>query len=44
MEQWHHTTVLAVRRNGDVVIGSDGQVTLGNTVIKHSAANHLQKQ
>ncbi len=38
MEQWHHTTVLAVRRNGDVVIGSDGQVTLGNTVIKHSAA------
>ncbi len=38
MEQWHHTTVLAVRRNGAVAVGSDGQVTLGNTVMKHSAA------
>lgn len=38
MEQWHHTTVLAVRRNQKVAIGSDGQVTLGNTVMKHTAA------
>jgi len=38
MEQWHHTTVLAVRRGGSVAVGSDGQVTLGNTVVKHSAA------
>jgi ATP-dependent HslUV protease subunit HslV len=38
MEQWHHTTVLAVRRGGSVAVGSDGQVTLGTTVIKHSAA------
>jgi len=29
--------VLCVRRNGSVVIGADGQVTLGNTVIKHNA-------
>jgi ATP-dependent HslUV protease subunit HslV len=31
------TTVLAVRRNGKVVIASDGQVTMGNTVVKGSA-------
>jgi len=31
------TTVLAVRRNGHVVIGGDGQVTMGNTVVKGSA-------
>jgi ATP-dependent HslUV protease subunit HslV len=36
--EWHHTTVLAVRRNGVVAIGSDGQVTLGSTVIKQGAA------
>src|SRR5205809_2364575 len=31
------TTVLCVRRNGSVVMAGDGQVTLGETVIKHSA-------
>jgi ATP-dependent HslUV protease subunit HslV len=31
------TTVLAVRRNGNVVMAADGQVTLGDSVIKHSA-------
>ena len=31
------TTVLCVRRNGQVVMASDGQVTLGESVIKHSA-------
>jgi ATP-dependent HslUV protease subunit HslV len=36
--EWHHTTVLAVRKDGVVAIGSDGQVTLGTTVIKQSAA------
>ena len=36
--QWHHTTVIAVRRDGTVAVGSDGQVTLGNTVMKHGAA------
>ena len=35
--EWHHTTVLAVRRDGVVAIGSDGQVTLGTTVIKQGA-------
>jgi ATP-dependent HslUV protease subunit HslV len=31
------TTVLSVRRNGSVVLAGDGQVTLGESVIKHSA-------
>ena len=31
------TTVLAVRRGGHVVIGGDGQVTMGNTVVKSTA-------
>lgn len=35
--QWHGTTVLAVRRQGKVVIGADGQVTAGSTVMKGSA-------
>src|SRR5438034_1979081 len=33
----HATTILCVRRKGNVAIGSDGQVTLGDTVIKHGA-------
>jgi len=31
------TTVLGIRHNGKVALGGDGQVTLGNTVMKHSA-------
>ncbi|EDP76684.1 ATP-dependent protease subunit HslV [Hydrogenivirga sp. 128-5-R1-1] len=31
------TTILAVRKNGETVIGGDGQVTVGSSVIKHSA-------
>ena len=37
MEQYHATTILAVRRGSTVTIAADGQVTLGNTVMKHSA-------
>src|SRR5690349_7047716 len=37
MEQAHATTILSVRRNGVVCIGGDGQVTLGNTVMKGNA-------
>src|SRR3982751_6548721 len=37
MESWHGTTILAVRKNGQAVIAGDGQVTLGNTVIKPNA-------
>ncbi|TCJ14723.1 ATP-dependent protease subunit HslV [Parasulfuritortus cantonensis] len=37
MEQWHGTTILSVRRGDRVALGGDGQVTLGNIVIKASA-------
>ena len=36
-EKIRSTTVLAVRRDGHVVIGGDGQVTMGNTVVKGTA-------
>jgi len=35
---WHHTTVICVRHNGRVAMASDGQVTLGTTVMKQTAA------
>lgn len=34
---WHGTTIIGVRKNGQVVIAGDGQVSLGNTVIKGTA-------
>lgn len=34
---WHGTTILAVRKNNEVVIAGDGQVSLGQTVIKANA-------
>jgi ATP-dependent HslUV protease subunit HslV len=34
---FHATTVICVRRNGDVVMAADGQVTFGDHVLKHSA-------
>ncbi|MBN9020925.1 MAG: ATP-dependent protease subunit HslV [Rhizobiales bacterium] len=34
---WYGTTILTVRKGGKVVIAGDGQVSLGNTVIKHNA-------
>lgn len=37
MEQYKGTTILSVRRNGKVVIAGDGQVSLGQTVIKGNA-------
>lgn len=37
MDQYRGTTILAVRRHGHVVIGGDGQVTQGNTVMKSNA-------
>ncbi len=37
MEQFRGTTILSVRRNGKVVIGGDGQVSLGDTVMKGNA-------
>ncbi|MGC8698229.1 MAG: ATP-dependent protease subunit HslV [Halothiobacillus sp.] len=37
MENFHGTTILCVRKNNQTVIGGDGQVTLGNTVVKGNA-------
>ena len=37
MPVWHGTTILSVRKNGQVVMAGDGQVSLGQTVIKANA-------
>jgi ATP-dependent HslUV protease subunit HslV len=37
LEQFRGTTILSVRRGNSVVIGGDGQVTMGNTVMKGNA-------
>ena len=37
MKQLDGTTILSVRRNNSVVIGGDGQVSMGNTVMKGNA-------
>ena len=37
MQQLRGTTILSVRRNGVVAVGGDGQVSLGNTVMKSNA-------
>ena len=34
---WHGTTIIGVRKNGEVVVAGDGQVSLGQTIIKGSA-------
>ena len=34
---WHGTTILCVRKDGKVVIAGDGQVTMGQTVVKSNA-------
>src|SRR6187455_449033 len=36
-EVWHGTTILTVRKNGIVAIGGDGQVSIGQTIIKANA-------
>ncbi len=35
--EWHRTTILSVRCRGTVVLGGDGQVTVGQTVLKRNA-------
>jgi ATP-dependent HslUV protease subunit HslV len=36
-QTWHSTTIIGVRRNGKVAMASDGQVTMGETIIKQTA-------
>ena len=42
METFHGTTILTVRRGGKVVVGGDGQVTLGNTIMKGNATKVMK--
>ncbi|MCB1634181.1 MAG: ATP-dependent protease subunit HslV, partial [Xanthomonadales bacterium] len=37
MESFHGTTIMSVRRGASVVMGGDGQVSLGNTIVKGNA-------
>jgi ATP-dependent HslUV protease subunit HslV len=37
LPSWHGTTIVTIRKGGRVVIAGDGQVSLGQTVIKHNA-------
>lgn len=37
MENYHGTTIVCVRKDGKTALGGDGQVSLGNTAIKHTA-------
>jgi ATP-dependent HslUV protease subunit HslV len=37
LPSWHGTTILTVRKGGSVVIGGDGQVTIGQTIVKANA-------
>lgn len=37
MQEWHATTILSVRRDGRVAMGGDGQVTVGDSVLKATA-------
>jgi ATP-dependent HslUV protease subunit HslV len=38
MQTTRSTTILSVRHRGEVVVAGDGQVTMGNTIVKHRAA------
>src|SRR5579863_7181227 len=43
LEQFRGTTILSVRRGNKVVIGGDGQVTFGNTVVMKSNAKKVRR-
>jgi len=36
-EKWHGTTIVLLRKNNETVVAGDGQVSLGNTVLKSNA-------
>lgn len=43
MEQYRGTTILCVRRNGKVVIGGDGQVTMGQSIVMKGNAKKVRR-
>ena len=36
-EKWHGTTIVLLRKDGETIVAGDGQVSLGNTVLKSKA-------
>src|SRR6266480_1519316 len=36
-DAWHGTTILSLRKGGEVVVASDGQVAMGQTIVKSNA-------
>ena len=45
-EKWHGTTIVLLRKNNETVVAGDGQVSLGNTVLKSNAkkVRKIEKQ
>jgi ATP-dependent HslUV protease, peptidase subunit HslV len=43
LQQFRGTTILSVRRNGKVVIGGDGQVTMGNAIVMKANAKKVRR-
>ena len=37
LKKWHGTTIVLIRKDNQVVVAGDGQVSLGNTIIKSTA-------
>ena len=37
VEKWHGTTIVLLRKNNETVVAGDGQVSLGNTILKSNA-------
>ena len=42
-EKWHGTTIVLLRKNGETVVAGDGQVSLGNTVLKSKKSPLLKE-
>ena len=36
-EKWHGTTIVLLRKNNETIVAGDGQVSLGNTILKSKA-------
>ena len=42
-EKWHGTTIVLLKRDGKTVVAGDGQVSLGNTVLKKVRQKKVRK-
>ena len=41
---WHGTTIVLIRKDNDVVVAGDGQVSMGNTIIKKTATKLTERK